>query len=246
MDRLRGDQVRKTLLLVAEAREIGSLPGRRLHLLEGAHRILGAAMTSIGTFRNLRPGGRGSIEEEVTTPGGHLPRSMSAPLERGLEHSPGMRAILQQLGPRTMVTRRRRDVLADGAWYRSKTFNEIHRPNGFDDFVYSVRTIGSGRAVAMAIRREAGDRPFDEEDRNLLDVLHEEVARLDARERREGPRVTAREAQVLDRLLTGASEKEVAADLAISPQTVHSHVKSIYRAHGVSSRAALLARCLSR
>ena len=39
--------------------------------------------------------------------------------------------------------------------------------------------------------------------------------------------------------------EEVASDLAISQHTVHSHVKSIYKAHRVSSRAALLVLCLS-
>jgi DNA-binding NarL/FixJ family response regulator len=59
------------------------------------------------------------------------------------------------------------------------------------------------------------------------------------------PRLTQREAEVLGCLLRGASEKEVASDLAISQHTVHSHVKSIYKAHRVSSRAALLVLCLS-
>ena len=53
--------------------------------------------------------------------------------------------------------------------------------------------------------------------------------------------LTARERQVLACLLTGASEKEVAASLAISPQTVHAHVKALYRLHGVSSRPQLMA-----
>ena len=58
------------------------------------------------------------------------------------------------------------------------------------------------------------------------------------------PSLTSRERQVLDCLLTGASEKEVAASLAISPQTVHAHVKSLYRSHDVSSRPQLMAKFL--
>ena len=43
----------------------------------------------------------------------------------------------------------------------------------------------------------------------------------------------------------GASEKEVASSLDISPQTVHAHVKSLYRGFGVASRAQLLAKFLA-
>ena len=58
------------------------------------------------------------------------------------------------------------------------------------------------------------------------------------------PPITPREREVLGCLLTGASEKEVAALLDISPQTVHAHVKSLYRACGVSSRPQLMAKWL--
>ena len=47
--------------------------------------------------------------------------------------------------------------------------------------------------------------------------------------------------RVLDHLLTGLQQKEVASKLNISPNTVHSHITVIYRILGVSSRAELLA-----
>jgi DNA-binding CsgD family transcriptional regulator len=46
---------------------------------------------------------------------------------------------------------------------------------------------------------------------------------------------------VLDGLLAGRSEKEVAAACELSPHTVHEYVKAIYRRMGVNSRAELLA-----
>jgi DNA-binding NarL/FixJ family response regulator len=79
----------------------------------------------------------------------------------------------------------------------------------------------------------------------MLELFHEEMRTLESRRREVEARLTRRESQVLGCLLRGASEKEVASDLAISQHTVHSHVKSIYKAHRVSSRAALLVRCLS-
>ena len=45
------------------------------------------------------------------------------------------------------------------------------------------------------------------------------------------------------RLLSGgSSEREIAQELFVSFNTVHSHVKSIYRKLGVSSRAEALGR----
>jgi pSer/pThr/pTyr-binding forkhead associated (FHA) protein len=47
--------------------------------------------------------------------------------------------------------------------------------------------------------------------------------------------------RVLDLLLDGKSEKEVARRLEISPHTVHNHVKEIYKKMEVNSRPELLA-----
>jgi len=57
-------------------------------------------------------------------------------------------------------------------------------------------------------------------------------------------KLTPRQQQVLESLLTGRSKKEIAFALHISPHTVHNHVKAVYQAFGVSSRGELLARCL--
>jgi DNA-binding NarL/FixJ family response regulator len=80
-----------------------------------------------------------------------------------------------------------------------------------------------------------------------VDFSYEALVHMDGlRWRQEvSPPLTPRERQVLGCLLTGASEKEVAALLSISQQTVHAHVKSLYRAYSVSSRAQLMARCLA-
>jgi DNA-binding CsgD family transcriptional regulator len=50
----------------------------------------------------------------------------------------------------------------------------------------------------------------------------------------------------LQHLLSGDSEKEVAAKLNLSPHTVHIHVKKLYKRLDVSSRAELMAKCLRK
>ncbi|OUJ71132.1 hypothetical protein BXP70_22720 [Hymenobacter crusticola] len=52
--------------------------------------------------------------------------------------------------------------------------------------------------------------------------------------------LTEREQEIVQNLVAGLSEKQVAQQLGISVQTVHSHSKSIYRKLHVSSRSELL------
>jgi LuxR family transcriptional regulator, maltose regulon positive regulatory protein len=54
--------------------------------------------------------------------------------------------------------------------------------------------------------------------------------------------LSERELTVLRYLTGGLSEREIAGELFVSFNTVHTHVKSVYRKLGVSSRAEALAR----
>ena len=58
--------------------------------------------------------------------------------------------------------------------------------------------------------------------------------------------LSERELTVLRHLASDLSEREIAAELYLSFNTVHSHVKSIYRKLGVSSRAEAVARISPR
>ena len=56
-----------------------------------------------------------------------------------------------------------------------------------------------------------------------------------------GPRVTPREREVLQLLLAGRRQKEIAAELVISQKTVATHIQNLLGKFGVHSRAELLA-----
>ena len=55
-----------------------------------------------------------------------------------------------------------------------------------------------------------------------------------------------KERAVLKGLLTGKTEKDIAAGLNNSPHTIHIHVKSIYRKFGISSRSSLISLWLNK
>jgi DNA-binding CsgD family transcriptional regulator len=60
------------------------------------------------------------------------------------------------------------------------------------------------------------------------------------------PGLSNRHAETLEWLLAGDSEKEIAARMGVSRNTVHVYVTALYRHFNVSSRGELLARFVRR
>lgn len=112
--------------------------------------------------------------------------------------------------------------------------------------------IALGTVTAAAGDRAGADAHFDEAEA-LLRTCQDAGAlpsRL-AAARRAVPRaadpgLSARELTVLRLLSGGRSEREIGQELFVSFNTVHSHVKSIYRKLGAASRADALARARER
>ena len=90
----------------------------------------------------------------------------------------------------------------------------------------------------------------------MVQLFHEELSWVLARSEHDAvepdtaldgscARLPPRQRQTLAALLQGASEKEIAERLAISPHTVHDYVKTIHRELGVRSRGELLSMFIS-
>jgi len=246
---LRQDHVRKIVKLFREGESLTPGPARKLHLIEGLERIVGGVLAAQSEDEDFGPSRRGRIREYVktqVTPGAN--RLFESLIRDGLAIHPALRALMQRFGGRVALTARRRDLLEDRSWYDDPFFQEHYRTCGLEDAVFSARQIRPGQVCRVSVVRASGDLPFSEEERNAVEFFHEQLAHLEERAagRRGEPRLTPRERDVLQGLLQGSSEKQVAAELGISPQTVHGRVKSIYLAYGVSSRSELLVRCLGR
>ncbi|MBW3600242.1 MAG: LuxR C-terminal-related transcriptional regulator, partial [Planctomycetes bacterium] len=92
-----------------------------------------------------------------------------------------------------------------------------------------------------------GERHFSRRDTRFLQVLHRELAplvgrQLAAADEPSAMQLSPQRREVLDCLLEGDSEKQVAARLNLTQQTVHQYVKAVYRHFRVNSRAELMAR----
>jgi DNA-binding CsgD family transcriptional regulator len=135
--------------------------------------------------------------------------------------------------------RARHELLDDRDWYRSAHVQEHRKAAGVNHFVLAAWRRGD-HAQALSVHRPWGERAFDERERTLIDVVYREAAHLLAAPATLSPRQQA----VLDALCRGLAEKEIAAELALSPHTVHGHVKELHRRLGARGRGELLSLAL--
>lgn len=250
-DHLTSADVRALLRLLSELRELGADPGAwRAHLVASLEALCGAQVAVISELRV-------NVDVEHATNCAEAVTSLQA-VDHGIDVAlrerfyrnlyfidhrtdDALSAVVPLYG--SAFTVRRQNVIGDRHWERSVSANERFRPLGCDDFVMSMMPVASlGVISSMEIYRDRGVR-FSERERLFIDLLHEELAHdWNRAEREEIARLTPRQRQVLASLMAGASEKELAHELNLSPHTVHEHVKAIHRAFGARSRGEVLAR----
>jgi len=252
-DLLRVQDVRSAYRLIGECRDLGSDPTlwQRL-MIDGLRRLVGAPAAAGGEGRWTRPrGGAAAIS------------AFDAGFDsRGREL---YRAYLRELGPRDkpifealrhvpgrLVTRARRDVISDAAWYRSVAWNEYRRPMKLDDQLTSVYRIpGNGTISVIALHRARGEREFSPREQRLLSFFHGELGPLIGRSlvsalEPSPDKLSPRLRQTLACLVEGDTEKQVAARLGLRQTTTHQYVTALYRHFRVASRAQLLAHIIQR
>lgn len=104
-----------------------------------------------------------------------------------------------------------------------------------------------GAVDQLGLHRTTTETPFEPWQHRLIRLFHVELGRLwkkDALRRAKDPAadLPPRLSQTLAELLEGASEKQIALKLELSPHTVHNYVKALHQRFEVSSRGELLAK----
>jgi DNA-binding CsgD family transcriptional regulator len=147
----------------------------------------------------------------------------------------------------------RDDVLSDRQWYNSVQFSDYLRRSELDHVLVSFHRIegGDDHYCGLTLMRSLNEPRFAARDKAFLAAVHGEIAPLVGRQLAAAHEPSAmhlspRLRQVLDCLLQGDGEKQVAARLGLSPQTINQYVKAVYRHFRVASRGELLARWLRR
>lgn len=118
------------------------------------------------------------------------------------------------------------------------------------------RSQGGAHLGDLRIWRARRSGNFDSVDVEMLQVVGELFTERAARAWRqkirampvnphfiERHRLTAREADVLTELCRGKRDQEIARALGISPETVRSHLKSLFQKTGTSGRMAVVSAC---
>ena len=250
---LRFQDVRGAYRLIGECRDLGSDPARWYQrMFDGLRELIGAPATSGGEARWVGP--HRSLEPTAAFGSGFDAhgRAMYSAYMRELTPSgdPVFQALRRLSG--RLVTRTRRQLVTDSAWYRSSAWHDYHRPTGIDDRLVSVYQLSEGGLVSViSLHRAPGERAFSPHEQRLASFFHGELAPLIGRALVSGfepspDRLSPRLRQTLVCLLEGDSEKQVSARLGLRPATVHEYVTALYRHFGVSGRAQLLAFVIRR
>jgi DNA-binding CsgD family transcriptional regulator len=119
-----------------------------------------------------------------------------------------------------------------------------------DGFVAGYRTEkNNSRLIGVSLHRDENAPPFTSAETALFPVVAEEIRELEKRGHLEFREMTdtdlpPRLAQVLDRVLSGKSAKQMAAELRLSIHTVREHVQRLYKRYNVNSREDLTAKFL--
>ncbi len=257
---LRLADVRAALRLVGECRDLGYDPGLwGRHMLAGLCQLTGARAGNGGEVRLTRP--HGPLEGVTYLDAGLEPREHDLYAEflraYGIDHHPiaggfaGWRTAAPK--PGRIAVRTRPQLIPDRKWYGSVAYNECHRVIRIDHCLVSLLELtAAGWFGSILLHRATGERDFAPRQQRQLYLFHEELGRLigpvlvSAGDPLSPTRLPPRVQQALSYLLEGDGEKQAAARMGLSRETVHQYVKVLYRHYRVESRAELLARVLRR
>ncbi len=244
--------VRKIYRLLWECTEIGSDSNAwRSHLLEGVNAIIGARL---GLYMHIHNPLQETERLEAAMASGFLDTEQLALWQHYQENS------AQKDDPyhlsyfhdhsRPLRTRVLDEVVESREWKNSLHYNEYIRACGLGDRITSSLRLGSDQKAplqTLVFHRHAADAQFASSAKYLVKLMHHELAELLVKKlvlpatRRDTGGLPKRMGQVLDHLLNGHSEKQIAAELGISRHTVNRHVQRVYQHFDVNSRAKLIA-----
>jgi DNA-binding CsgD family transcriptional regulator len=249
--------IRALLRLLGEVRELGASPlAWRAHLAAELARLCHARAVVSSELSPRRPQSTAQAAaiaegscQAAATPLALAHTGVGSNAERFLrdvvwyDHAsdPTLNGLLPLYG-KTFI-RSRAELAEDRRWYHSVLANERFRQHDCDDFILAMCAVPHAGAIcSLELLRPWGAPAFGPRERSLVQLVQEELARDFQASITQSLKLSRRQAQVLSLLRRGLSEKAVAAELEVSPHTVHDYVKALYRAHGVSSRSELLAQ----
>jgi len=137
-------------------------------------------------------------------------------------------------------------------WFDSAFYQGYYQNCGHQDAVYVAFPINEDAESWFGLFRATGQPPFTVEEWDTLAYalrgikwFHRQLLLSHGLLVASIPLTTV-ERQVLQGLLTGLPEKDIAATRGLSYHTTHDHISAIYRKFGVNKRAALMSLWLGK
>lgn len=142
-----------------------------------------------------------------------------------------------------------RQASADRPWCISGPVPATCKDSYNGNFIISYRRfMDPSRHHWLVLLRQGTSRPFQHRHRRMVQLFHQELAHITPLDTASGTgpaamkQLSPRLRQTLELLGTGLAEKQVAAELGCSCNTVHGYVKELHRRFAVSTRSELLVR----
>lgn len=168
-----------------------------------------------------------------------------------INHPSVLREVFARVDKSKHVSFARQQVSPPKVWDADDYRRKFSDQTGVEDTVLSLYPVSERVTSAVGVNRRRGKPHFSPREIAILhimlgqiDWLHRVPAEVPAND--DGLlSVPRRQREVLMHLLCGASVKEIAARMTISPHTVSDYTKALYRRFEVNGRVELLRKFMS-
>ena len=142
--------------------------------------------------------------------------------------------------------------LATPEWFEGPSYQRFYRALDRKDSIWAGIPINEDAEIQIGFHRSFNKPGFSPQHRNFVSYalrglrwFYKHQMLGEGAGLASSP-LTATEQMVLQGLLLGLTERQIAEQNSQSPHTTHDHVKRIFRKYGVSSRSALMALWLGK
>jgi DNA-binding CsgD family transcriptional regulator len=236
----------RLLDLIADTAELLELAEFRVAVLQAVHRAVRADWVGLS---DVGPDAESVVEVVEPPP----PPEFAATFAQLAHQNPLVERYERTRDGRTY---RFSDVVTLEQLHALEVYQRVYKEIGVEHQMAFTLDSGEERILAIHLSRKRSRRDFSDRDRDLLNAArpfliqaYRNAIRYTAALATNAPAtpppletlvglgVTRRQADVLQLLASGTSEREIAARLGISVRTVQKHVEHCYRRLGVNSRS---------
>jgi DNA-binding CsgD family transcriptional regulator len=136
-------------------------------------------------------------------------------------------------------------ALDDGQWESSRLYRDVSEPFGLEH-ILTAPLVRDGELIGtLHLARHDRTKAFNHFDLMEMAMVSVEVsmALTSLTRHMPAPRLTAREASIVELVAAGLANREIGARLHISENTVKKSLKQLFERLGVHARAELIAVC---